>query len=374
MTTRFARASAIWAATVFAAAALAAQPAAGRKTQNIIFVMADGLRWQEVFTGADASFIDRLNKDEAAAVRKLLWRETPQERRETLMPFLWTVIARQGQVYGNVSAGSEAYVTNGLNFSYPGYSETLCGFADKRVDSNDKIPNPNVTVLEWLHQKPAYRGKVAAFGAWDTFGAIINAGRAGFPVVAGYDPLTVRPVTPRIELLNQLKATTTQLWGGEPFDSFPFLTAVEYLKEHRPRVLFLSLGETDEWAHSGDYTHYLEAANRNDSYVKALWELVQSMPEYRGRTSLIFSTDHGRGAGPQSWKDHGQEVPESKDIWMAFLGPDTPALGERRDIAPVTENQIAATLAALLGEDYAGAVPQAGKPVADALAAAKAAK
>ncbi|MGI8992391.1 MAG: hypothetical protein ACR2I2_22775, partial [Bryobacteraceae bacterium] len=42
------------------------------------------------------------------------------------------------------------YVTNGLNFSYPGYSETLCGFADPRIKSNDKVPNPNVTVLEWL--------------------------------------------------------------------------------------------------------------------------------------------------------------------------------------------------------------------------------
>gem|GEM_PF-5870018 len=32
-------------------------------------------------------------------------------------------------VYANRDLGSDAYVTNGLNFSYPGYSETLCGFA-----------------------------------------------------------------------------------------------------------------------------------------------------------------------------------------------------------------------------------------------------
>jgi hypothetical protein len=56
----------------------------------------------------------------------------------------------------------------------------LCGFADPRIASNDKIPNPNVTVLEWLHNKPEFRGKVAAFGAWDTFPAIFNAERPGF--------------------------------------------------------------------------------------------------------------------------------------------------------------------------------------------------
>jgi hypothetical protein len=75
------------------------------------------------------------------------------------------------------------------------------------------------------------------------------------------------------------------------------------------------------------------------------------MPEYRGNTALIFSSDHGRGKAPHKWRDHGQKIPGSKYIWMAFLGPDTPGLGERSKIAPVTQDQIAATLAALLGED-----------------------
>ena len=92
------------------------------------------------------------------------------------------------------------------------------------------------------------------------------------------------------------------------------------------------------------------------------------MPEYRGNTTLIFSPDHGRGkAARHKWRDHGRKIPDSKYIWMAFLGPDTPALGERFNIAPVTQNQIAATLAAFLGEDYSAAVPKAGKPIADVL-------
>ena len=39
------------------------------------------------------------------------------------MPFLWSVIARQGQIYGNRDKGSPAKVANGKNFSYPGYNE-----------------------------------------------------------------------------------------------------------------------------------------------------------------------------------------------------------------------------------------------------------
>jgi hypothetical protein len=91
------------------------------------------------------------------------------------------------------------------------------------------------------------------------------------------------------------------------------------------------------------------------------------MPNYRDQTTLIFSPDHGRGDAPLGWKDHGQKLPESRYIWMAFLGPNTSALGERSHSKAVTQNQIAATLAALLGEDYSTAVPKAGPPISDVL-------
>ena len=341
--------------------------AADTRTENVIFVMSDGLRWQEVFNGAEAALMDKDHGGvaDAESLRKAYWRDSVPERRAALLPFLWSVMAKQGQVWGNRQAGSEAWVTNGFNFSYPGYNETLTGIADPRVKSNDKIPNPNVTVFEWLHGKPGYRGKVAAFGSWDVFPFIFNGPRAGFPVNAGYDPLTVPPVTPAIALLNRLKAET-RIWDGECYDSFLFHTALEYLKLHKPRVIFVGLGDTDEFAHDGRYDLYLDAAHRADAYVRELWDTVQGMKEYRGKTALIFTPDHGRGEGPQ-WKSHGEKVPDSKNIWMSFLGPDVKPLGERKYVAGITQSQIAATLAALLGEDYAAAMPNAGKPIAEVL-------
>jgi hypothetical protein len=351
-----------------------AQESAKHKTQNILFVMTDGLRWQEVFRGAELQRLEKYSKDAAVveALKKTYWRETPQARRETLMPFVWNVLAKNGQIYGNRDKGSDAYVTNGLNFSYPGYSETLCGFADPRVNSNDKVPNPNVTVLEWFHKKPTYKDRIAAFAAWDVFPSIFNSERAGFPVNAGYDPFTLLPGNPRIDLLNTLKKEVPHYWDEEPFDALPFRTALEYLKERKPRVLFLSLGETDDWAHGSNYLQYLDAAHRADDFLRILWETVQSMPQYRDHTTLIFLTDHGRGAGAETWNDHGgDDIPESKYIWMAFLGPDTAALGERSKVGPVTQNQVAATMAGLLGEDYGRAVHQAGLPVIDVMPAGK---
>ena len=345
---------------------LKAAPA--HKTENVIFVMTDGLRWQEIFHGADSLLMTKEagEVENTVALKSKYWSGDEEERRRKLLPFIWSTVAAQGQIYGNRDKQSEASVTNGFNFSYPGYSEALCGFPDARLVSNDKVLNPNATVLEWLNHQPAFQGKVAAFGAWDVFPFIFNAPRAGFPVNAGYDPFTLLPQSKTVALVNQLKKDQPVVWDEEPFDALPFYTALEYLKTAKPRVLYVSLGETDDWAHMGKYDLYLDAAHRADQYLKTLWETVQAIPEYQGKTTLVFGTDHGRGLGPE-WKTHGQKVPASKYVWMMFLGPDTRSLGERKAIGTVTESQIAATVAGLLGQDYKAAVPASGEPIADVL-------
>ena len=350
-----------------------AQAPAIHQTENVVLVMIDGMRWQEVFHGADPKLLETLGsdmpgdaKERADLARQRYARATEAERRQALMPFMWSVISSQGQLFGNRDLGSDSHVINGFNFSYPGYSETLTGVADPRVDSNDNVPNPNPTVFEWLNERPDFAGKVAAFGAWEVFNGIFRSQKCGFVVNAGYDPLTAIPATPRLDLLNTLKRETVRIWADEPFDPVPFHTAMEYVEAKKPRVLFVGLGETDDWAHAGSYAEYLNAAHLADEYLRQIWELMQSMPEYRGKTTLIVLPDHGRGMGVK-WTDHGQKVPESMQTWMAFLGPDTPPLGERKQALPVTESQIAATLAALLGEDYRATFPKAGVPIGDVM-------
>lgn len=315
---------------------------------RVIIVTMDGVRWQEVFNGAARELISAKPGGVADTTRltRRFSRDTRQAQRQALMPFLWSTIARTGWIRGDSAAGSLVRVTNGKRFSYPGYNELLTGSADDRIDSNDKIPNPNVSVLEWLNRRAGFRGRVAAFGSWDVLPFILNSGRSGL-LANGDGPPVGNPRTPVERALNDLSGDLPPYWGNVRFDAVTQQGALHYLKTSKPRVLYVMLGDTDEWAHERRYDLYLDAANRSDRFLQTLWETVQRMPEYRGRTALLVTTDHGRGSG-DDWTDHGRDVPAAERIWMAGLMPGARSQ-ESVVRGPLTQAQFAATIAALLG-------------------------
>jgi hypothetical protein len=341
------------------------------KTRNVVLIVADGLRWQEIFTGADPTLLN--DKDggiwaNPEALKREFWRDDVNERRRTLFPFLWGTVAEQGQLLGNQTKESIARVTNGRAFSYPGYNEMLTGRGDPRIDSNEFGPNPNMTVFEWLNGQPEFRGKVAVYGTWGIFKNIFNEPRSKLVMQTGWDPPYHGKLTERQQLLNELYRTTTKLDDDDTWDSFLQIPMLDYVRKNHPRVLFAGYGETDNWAHSGRYDLVLESAHAFDGFVGQLWKTMQSLPAYRGTTTFLITTDHGRGSGPTEWKEHGIEQKGSENIWIAVIGPDTPPLGERTQTPAVTQSQIAATIAALLGKDYTREVPEAASPLSVVLA------
>jgi Type I phosphodiesterase / nucleotide pyrophosphatase len=350
-----------------------AAPAVAGKTQNVVLIVSDGLRWQEIFTGADASL---LNSKEGGSwlaepeLRKRYWREDADARRALLFPFLWGTVARQGQIFGNQLKGSVAHVTNGRAFSYPGYNEMSTGYPNDAIDSNAFGPNPNATVFEWLNKFEEFNGKVAIYGTWQVYDNIFNKSRSGLVMQTGWSLPRKAQETPRDALLRELYDTTTPLDEEDVSNSLLQIPLLDYVKAAHPRVLFVGYGETDNWAHQGRYDLVLDSAHRMDHFVHQLWDTMQAMPEYHGNTTFIITTDHGRGSGLTEWKEHGVKEKGSENIWIAVLGPDTAPLGERTHVAPVTQAQIAATVAAFVGKDYRHDVPKAALPIAGVLSGA----
>jgi len=318
---------------------------------NIFIITLDGFRWQEVFDGADPALLQNEKYSPDTATMKMLYGSADAEgRRKKLLPFFWNVIATKGQLFGNRHYHNKVNVANVYAISYPGYNEIFTGNTDFSISSNRKITNPNMTVLEWLNAKESFKGKVAAFTSWDVFPFILNEERSQIVVNSGYKKMDDASI--QQALINKVQDEAVYNKERNRHDLLTFLTAKEYIDAHRPKIVFLGLGETDEAAHQSRYDLYLEKANEADRLIAELWHYVQTTPGYKDNTTFIITTDHGRGSKMNSWANHGMFISGSSQTWLAIIGPTVMPSGEIKEQQQLYQRQLAETIAALVGEKF----------------------
>ena len=327
------------------------------KTENVILVTFDGYRWQEFFGGPQKKVLRVKKYVHDAEKIKMKYEDTyPLKSRAKLMPFMWNVIAKNGQIYGNKKIGNKVTLTNGYKFSFPGYNEILSGWGDHRINSNDYPDDPNYNIFDFLASKREFENKLFAVGTWDAFPRIINDKRNHVPVYVNMKADT----NGGIHVKNANKPIDFDSWqthipAHNPYaktDTFTYQFAKEYIARYHPRFSFIGFDETDDYAHEGNYDAYLNTANTLDSYMQDLWTFVQSDPQYKDKTTIIITCDHGRGDVPiLEWRHHGH-VYGAECIWVAVMGPGVSPKGEMSTKMLLHQNQLASTIAALLGYDY----------------------
>lgn len=327
-----------------------------QKTENIIIITTDGFRWQEVFKGLDTAIANdkKFNQGDSTYIYKKYSGQDFKASRQKIMPFFWSEIASKGQIYGNRDLGNKVDVSNPYWFSYPGYSEIMTGNVDVNVNSNGYKANPNVNVLEFLNKQPKLKGKTAAFGAWDAFDRILNEERSGFPVISAFDNVGGNKPTQTQKLLNEMRNNSFKPFHeDECLDVFTHYQAMDELKTKKPKVLYIAYGETDEWAHHGDYRSYLDAANQVDKWIQEIWNFVQNDPQYKNKTTLFITVDHGRGDKIKSqWRDHGADIEGASQIWFAAMGPEIAPKGEIKTDSQFYQKQFAQTIAKIMGSNF----------------------
>ncbi len=338
----------LWKATLFVGVLFSGFcTAQASNDTKVILITMDGFRWQELFTGADPLLVANAEYvNDTTQLKDRFWKEDLKERREALMPFVWSEVAEMGQIHGNRALGSKVDLTNTMWFSYPGYNEILTGKSDDdRIDSNDKIPNPNKTILEIANTDSRYKGKVAAFGSWDVFPYIVNEERSGVPVNAGFELSRGDNLTQRENFLNELQPKVPSPWGSVRFDAFTYNYALEKMKKDHPEFVYIALGETDDFAHDGDYEAYLKSANVTDTIIEELWDFTQNDPFYKNNTLFVITTDHGRGTDPlKTWTGHGSDVEGAGQVWIVLFGKGIRPQGEANKQEQLYSNQIAPTI------------------------------
>jgi hypothetical protein len=322
--------------------------------ENIVIITTDGFRWQEFFTGMDSAIANdkRFNQDDSVNLFKKYWAANPDERRKKIFPFLWSTLEKNGQIYGNRNYNNKVDNANRYWFSYPGYNEIFTGYPDTAINSNAYPPNPNTNLLEFLNKQPKYKNKIAAFGAWDAFDRILNEGRSKLPVYSAFDLFGGNKPDAKEKLINTLSKDSYKPFGeAECLDVFTHYAAFDYLQTKKPKILYISYGETDEWAHSGHYKDYLDAANMVDKWINDLWAYIQSDTFYKNKTAIFITTDHGRGIKDE-WTSHNNKINDSYQIWFAAMGPGINAKGEVKEHEQLYQKQFAQTIANILGLQF----------------------
>ncbi len=329
--------------------------------KKLVVVVMDGFRWQELFHGADSSILfnpamnksDRKNHDE-------YWDADPEVRKQKLMPFVWGTMVKQGQLFGDRDKGNLVNLRNSYWFSYPGRSEIFAGYFDPKVNSNEYPDNPNTNVLEYLNQQPAYKGRVAAFSSWDAVARIMARKRSGIYVNIYDEDIPGPSLSTAEAVANVNQHIVPHVFGaGERIDAATYSLARSYVQARHPKVIYLDLGDTDEFAHAGKYDDYLDAGHHADAIFGDLWKTMQKDPFYKGQTYLLVVPDHGRGIDAK-WTSHGAQTPRCNETYFMAMGPGIAAKGVISQPGQLFQEQIAQTIAKLLGHTFKADHPVAG--------------
>ncbi len=339
-------------------------------TKNVILVTLDGVRTQEVFAGLDETIARHDQQQvysEIEMARQRYGGDSPAARRAALLPVFWERLAPQGVVLGNASYGNHVKVQNKVLWSTPGYTEIMTGRPRPEVIDNDNQRHDHITALELARSGMELDGsKVAQFGSWEGFKFAAASRDDAFLMNGAYDSVPAQLSSPTMDNLVNLRREVMGLWEEGSNDALTFRLAMSYLQARQPEVMWLALVNSDDWAHADRYDRYLEYLHLADSLIGELWDTVQSLEQYRDKTTLIITTDHGRGLQGGDWAEHDITIPGSADIWLAVIGPDTPDQGEVTEPGAIYQGQVAATLLQLLGIDYRELDEQALPPVAAA--------
>jgi len=148
-------------------------------------------------------------------------------------------------------------------------------------------------------------------------------------------------------------------------DELSVYIARQLMRQLAPSLLWITLHDMDI-AHSGTYSLYLDGIQRSDRLCGEIWKMIQSEPEYSGKTTLFILPDFGRDsdtdAGGNGFQHHRTGDPISRTTWMMVLGP-----GIRENVVvdrPVESTDLVPTLGSIFGFSARRAQ---GKPLTEVL-------
>ena len=303
----------------------------------VILITLDGVRWQEFFNGSDPL----LNKD------------VSQSYLGNSFPIFWKKHAQNSTIFGHRESKSPMTV-DGTPVSLPGYKSIFLGHDH---DCNDN--NCGRVLTETFPERIARELKlnkyqVAGFSSWGKIELALEHDPGNIFVNTNITDVDDETVDSVIDSLNALqKLDPPKGWGGARRDIYTWAQGMYYLQKHQPRFLYIGLDDSDEYGHLNQYEKYLATLHQYDKWIDELITQLKSMGDYGINTTIIITTDHGRGKGKKwtghadfSWNPH---IFTGKHIWCAMLGNQVKPLGIVKKVKGKSHQSIRPTIELLFG-------------------------
>jgi hypothetical protein len=327
-------------AGTFETSPLAVERGDGERAESaVVLVVLDGVRAQELFGGADA----RLAREHGLDSRP--W-ASPRE----LTPNLHRMLDTDAVAIGAPGHGAEIAASGPRFISLPGYLEIFAGRPDPGCEGNNCDRPPARTIADDVRESSG-AGDFAMVTSWP------NIARAAAADLSPYVATAGRKIVAREgELRSDLalaslldRGAGVKAWPGEGDyrpDAYTARVALRVLETQRPRLMFVGLGDADEYAHRGDYRGYLQALHASDGFLGDLAATLSRMGARGRHTTVLVTADHGRA---KSFNDHGARYPESARVWLVAQGGDVRGHGLVAAARRHTLSDVAPTVRALLG-------------------------
>ena len=261
-------------------------------TRAVVVIVIDGARWTETLGDPEAAFVPHLARD----------------------------LAPMGAI-------NTAFTNEGATVSVPGHAALLTGTWQNIP--NDGSTRPTMpTIFEYFRQAAGASEAEAVF----VHGSFIE------PVLTYSTHPEYGP-----------SFGAEMFFSDEPnppYDDGMWANARRVLAEQHPRLLVISLLDPDEAGHLNQWDAYRAAIQHDDEIIWDLWQQLQADGLYAGHTTLMVTSDHGRGCGA-AWPNHGSGDECNRHILFLAVGPEIPP--GQVETAGRTLIGIAPTIGVLLG-------------------------
>ena len=260
----------------------------------VVVISLDGVRSEEFFQGAYSFY----------------GYNEPERSRAELFPFLWKDLAKRNKtlILGDrFSTQERCLINNQVGLSLPAYADLLSATRQYNVVNNrfrGRVAYP--TIPDRLIALGLAPQRIALFASWKH---IEN--------VASQNPVPAFHVE-----TGRIGTGEKPPWKDARYDADLMISIKRFLQNNPapPRLLYIIFNDADEWGHLGHYENYLQAIRNQDGHVKDLFQTLESFDVFRGKTTYIITTDHGRGRG-RYWRHHSWRIGGTQFIWAFIYSP-----------------------------------------------------